>query len=70
LVPLSQLLASSEVLSVNVPLTDETRDMLGERELAQMKRDAILINTARGGIVNEAALIDAMLGRRLGGAAL
>lgn len=69
-VPLAQLLACSDVLSVNVPLTDETCNMLGAKELAQMKRDAILINTARGGIVNEAALIDAMLSETIGGAAL
>ncbi|WP_175856218.1 NAD(P)-dependent oxidoreductase [Burkholderia anthina] len=69
-VPLAQLLACSDVLSVNVPLTDETCNMLGAKELAQMKRDAILINTARGGIVNEAALIDAMLNETIGGAAL
>ncbi|WP_321945296.1 NAD(P)-dependent oxidoreductase [Paraburkholderia sp. J10-1] len=69
-VPLEQVLTCSDVLSVNVPLTDETRNMLGARELAQMKRDAILINTARGGIVNEAALIDALLNETIGGAAL
>lgn len=69
-IPLPQLLARSDVLSLNVPLTDETRDMLGARELAQMKRDAILVNTARGGVVNEEALIAAVLNGTIGGAAL
>jgi glycerate dehydrogenase len=69
-IPMAQLLARSDVLSLNVPLTDETRDMLGARELAQMKPDAILINAARGGIVNEAALIDALRNGTIAGAAL
>lgn len=69
-IPMAQLLARSDVLSLNVPLTDETRDMIGAQELAQMKRDAILINTARGGIVNEAALITALQNGVIGGAAL
>lgn len=69
-IPMAQLLARSDVLSFNVPLTDETRDMIGAAELAQMKPDAILINTARGGIVNEAALIDALTRGEIGGAAL
>lgn len=69
-IPLAELLATSDVLSLNVPLTDETRDMIGARELAQMKRDAILINTARGGIVNEAALIEALQNGVIAGAAL
>ncbi len=69
-IPLADLLARSDVLSLNVPLTDETRDMIGAREFAQMKRDAILVNTARGGIVNEAALIEALREGVIGGAAL
>lgn len=69
-VPMAKLLAISDVISLNVPLTSETRDMLGAKELAQMKRDAILINTARGGVVNESALIDAILNGTIGGAAL
>lgn len=68
--PLDELLAVSDVVSVHVPLTPETRDLIGRRELSLMKQDAILINTARGGIVNEAALIQAMTEGKLGGAAL
>lgn len=69
-IPMAQLLARSDVVSLHVPLTDETRNMIGPRELAQMKRDAILLNTARGGVVNEAALIEALQAGAIGGAAL
>lgn len=69
-IPLDQLLRRSDVLSLNCPLTSETRNLIGADELALMKRDAILVNTARGGIVNEAALIAALQANRLGGAAL
>jgi glyoxylate reductase len=57
---LDQLLAESDFVSVHVPLTDETRGMIGEKELKTMKRDAILINTARGPIVDEKALYHAL----------
>jgi len=57
---LNQLLAESDFVSVHVPLTDETRGMIGENELKTMKRDAVLINTARGPIVDERALHHAL----------
>jgi len=69
-VSMAQLLAQSDVLSINVPLTDETRGMIGAKELAQMKKDALVINTARGGIVDESALITALKNGQLGGAAI
>lgn len=62
------LLAESDVLSLHCPLTAETRGMIGDAELAAMKRDAILINTARGGIVDETALAQALREGRIGGA--
>ncbi|CAG0981513.1 glycerate dehydrogenase [Rhodocyclaceae bacterium] len=62
------LLAESDVLSLHCPLTAETRGMIGDAELAAMKRDAILINTARGGIVDETALALALREGRIGGA--
>lgn len=70
LVPLDELLASSQFVSIHLPLTSETRGLLSTRELALMGADAILINTARGAIVDEAALVDALQARRIGGAAL
>ncbi|HEX2553452.1 MAG TPA: hydroxyacid dehydrogenase [Microvirga sp.] len=69
-VGLDDLLTMSDVVSLHVPLTDETRNLLGREALSRMKADAILINAARGGVVDEAALADALKGGRLGGAAL
>lgn len=68
--PMKDLLARCDVLSLNVPLNDSTRDLIGAAELALMKPTAVVINTARGGIVNEAALIDALQSGRIAGAAL
>lgn len=67
-VPLDQLLAEVDVLSLHCPLTDRTRGLLGARELGLMRRDALLINTARGGIVDEQALADALRAGTIGGA--
>jgi phosphoglycerate dehydrogenase-like enzyme len=70
LVSLDQLLAESDYLSIHLPLTDETRHLLRRRELDRMKKTAVLINTARGAIVDEAALVEALQQRRIAGAAL
>jgi (S)-sulfolactate dehydrogenase len=67
---LELLLRESDVVSLHVPLTAETRGLLDARRLAAMKRDAVLINTARGGIVDEAALAAMLREGRLCGAAL
>jgi len=67
---LERLLAESDVVSLHVPLTAETRGLLNRERLALMKRDAMLINTARGGLVDEAAVASMLRGGRLGGAAL
>jgi glycerate dehydrogenase len=58
--PLEELLATSDVVSLHLPLSPQTRNMIGSRELASMKASALLINTARGGLVDEAALADAL----------
>jgi (S)-sulfolactate dehydrogenase len=67
---LDTLLAQSDVVSLHIPLTAETRGLLDARRLGMMKRDAVLVNTARGGIVDEAALAAMLREGRLGGAAL
>ena len=69
-IPLELLLAEADVISLHVPLTDATRNMIDAPRLASVKRGAILINTARGGIVDEAALVAALRTGHLGGAAL
>lgn len=69
-VPLDALLTRSDVVSLHCPLTDVTRKLIGARELELMKPDAILINTARGGLVDEAALADALVNDRIGGAGI
>jgi phosphoglycerate dehydrogenase-like enzyme len=69
-VPLDDLLAQSDFVSLHCPLTDRTRNLIGARELALMRPTAYLINTARGGIVNEPALLDALTNRSIAGAAL
>ncbi len=68
--PLDELLAWADVVSVHAPLNDATRNLIGAGQLAAMKRDAIIINVARGGIVDEAALADALNGGVIAGAAL
>lgn len=60
LTPLDQVLAESDILSLHCPLTPATRNLIGIDELRKMKRNALLINTARGGLVNEAALVQAL----------
>jgi (S)-sulfolactate dehydrogenase len=68
--PLGELLATADVVSLHVPLTPETRTLIGADAIARMKPDAILINAARGGVVDEATVAEALKGGRLGGAAL
>ncbi len=64
------LLRTSDIVSLHVPLTNETRHMMNKATIAEMRHDAILINAARGGIVDESALVDALNSQVLGGAAL
>lgn len=66
----SSLLSTSDVISLHVPLTDKTRYLISADALAQMKPGALLINAARGGVVDERALVEALKRKHLAGAAL
>lgn len=70
LVSLDTLLRTSDFLSVHCPLTKDTFHLIGEEELEKMKASAFLINTARGGIIEEQALIKALLEKRIAGAGI
>jgi (S)-sulfolactate dehydrogenase len=67
---LSDLAADCDVISLHVPLTDETRHLIGVQFISSMREGAILINAARGGVIDESAVIEALREGRLGGAAL
>lgn len=67
-IPLDKLLPQVDVLSLHCLLTDETRNLIGANELRKMKRDALLINTSRGGLVDEQALADALRAGTIAGA--
>ncbi len=66
--PLDELLPRAEILTLHVPLADGTRGMIGAREIAKLPRGAVLVNAARGGLVDEAAVLAALEQGRLGGA--
>jgi D-3-phosphoglycerate dehydrogenase len=69
-VPFDHLLAESDILSVHVPLLESTRGLVGEAAIAKMKDGAVIINTARGGVVDETALYRALVSGKLFGAGI
>jgi glyoxylate reductase len=68
--PLLAVLPRADVVTLHVPLTPETHHLISARELAAMKPEAILVNTSRGPVVDERALVEALHARQIGGAAL
>ena len=68
--PMDELLREADIVSLHVPLLPETRGLIGAREFAIMKPSAVLINTARGGVVDEPALIDALRAKTIASAGL
>ncbi len=69
-VALDELLKASDYVSVHCPLTDATKHIISDREFAMMKPDALLVNTSRGPVIDEAALVRALQNKTIGGAAL
>jgi phosphoglycerate dehydrogenase-like enzyme len=69
-VTLNELIAQSDVISLHVPLTNETRHLINAERIAQMKDGVIIINTARGGIIDEAAACEAIASGKIGGLGL
>ncbi len=67
-VPLEELLKTSDFITIHTPLTKETRHLIGKREIALMKDGAYLVNTARGGIIDEEALLEAVRAGKIGAA--
>ena len=70
LVPLDQALREADVISLHVPLTEQTRGMIDAAKLELLKKEAVIVNAARGGVLDEAALIEALQAGRVAGAAL
>ncbi len=70
LVSLNDVLSQSDIVSLHLPLSDKAYHIIGKKELSQMKKYAILINTSRGGLIDEAALIDALKNGLIGGAGI
>jgi len=68
--PLETLLSESDIISIHVPLTPDTKGLIGRKEIALMKKGAYIINTARGGIVDSDALAEALRSGRIAGAAV
>jgi (S)-sulfolactate dehydrogenase len=69
-VPLEDLWSQADVISLHVPLTEQTRNLVNAQSIARMKKGALIVNCARGGVIDERALADALASGHLGGAAL
>src|SRR5215210_5794212 len=70
LLPLEDLLSRSDMVTLHVPMTDQTRNLLNRETMAKMKKGALIVNCARGGVVDEEALLESLEAGHLGGAAL
>jgi D-3-phosphoglycerate dehydrogenase len=70
LVSFEELIRTADIITLHIPLSEETRNLIGEKEIGQMKDGVIIINTARGGVINEEALLAALQSGKVGGAAV
>ena len=68
--PLKELIKNSDIITLHIPLTEENHHIIGKTEIAMMKDGAIIINTARGGLVDDQALVEAVNSGKLAGAGL
>ena len=68
--PFEEVIETSSVISVHCPLLPETKGLIGRKELKKMRKDCLLINSSRGGIVNEADLVEAIKEKRIAGAGI
>ena len=68
--PFEEIIETSSVISVHCPLLPETKDLISKKELKKMRKDCLLINNSRGGIVNEADLVEAIKEKRIAGAGI
>jgi D-3-phosphoglycerate dehydrogenase len=68
--PFKQLLATSDIISIHVPFTAETRNMISDEEFSLMKPSVYIVNTSRGAVINEKALYNALISEKVAGAAL
>ena len=69
-VPLDELFERSDIISLNCPLTEETRHMIGEASIEKMKKGVVIVNTSRGGLIDTAALLEGIKSRKVGAACL
>lgn len=67
---LETIFTKADVITVHIPLTDKTKNLISRKEISRMKPGAIIVNAARGGIVDEAALVEALVSKKIGGAAV
>lgn len=70
LAPLNEILSQSDIVSLHLPLSDKTLHIIGRKELSLMKKDAVMINTSRGGLIDEGALVEALRNGLIGSAAI
>jgi len=70
LVPLEALFSKSDIITLHVPLTEQTKNLIGKKELESMKENTLLINAARGGLIDEKALFEALKNKTIAGAAI
>lgn len=70
LLPLNEVLSQSDIISLHLPLSEKTLHLIGKKELSLMKKESVLVNTSRGGLIDESALVEALKNGTIGGVAI